>query len=72
MNNLIFICLLLSYICFTAATYYFVEGESNELLQNSESLFSDFLYESAVFKEEAVDQVIQTDVVFTVPNSPMP
>ena len=52
---LLFLLALLSSVP-TIATYYKVAGENDPLLQNSTKLFEDFLFPSAKWKAEDVDQ----------------
>ena len=56
----------------TNATYYKVAGESDPTLQNSTKLFDDFLFPSAVWKADPVDQECMNEdqIQATLPTVP--
>ncbi len=70
--KLLVIALFLAFIAPTIATYYKVAGESDANLQNSTKLFEDFLFPSAVWKADSVDQECMNDdqIYETLPTVP--
>ena len=72
MMKLLLISLLLFFITVINATYYKVAGETDPNLQNSTKLFEDFLFPSAKWKADPVDQACMNEdqIQATLPTVP--